>query len=305
MIRVSILQDGSPLPPVHVAKSEIIIGRGVEADVQLTSEAVSRRHARLSRTPEGWQVADLGSANGVYVAAGGAAPERVVIKVVRPGDQLHIESFVLSFEEVQGSAEAANLADQRDMAEPGKETQRTQFISMTDVLAARQAMSQATAETTPPLRAGAAPQIAAAVGTGAAAMSARPASGSLGGPAPAHGPAAGTSGAEGAAVGGTWWVHVSSDRGHARSFTIASKTAQVGAASHCEIRLPEGPKAIVELERAGEGVGLRRLSLWPFPRVQVDGRSVREAILVDGDSFSVGGSEVRIHLRAPPTRVVR
>ena len=45
----------------------VLIGRGNECDVRLDAEAVSRRHARIYYTPEGWRVEDLGSTNGTWV----------------------------------------------------------------------------------------------------------------------------------------------------------------------------------------------------------------------------------------------
>lgn len=44
------------------------IGRSVDNDVVLDGEpTVSRRHAELVRSPEGWAIRDLGSANGTHV----------------------------------------------------------------------------------------------------------------------------------------------------------------------------------------------------------------------------------------------
>ena len=54
MIRVTILQDGVPQATVDTDKTEVIIGRGTEADVQLSTDAVSRRHARLTKSGDGW-----------------------------------------------------------------------------------------------------------------------------------------------------------------------------------------------------------------------------------------------------------
>ena len=39
-----------------------VIGRGATADLSLADPGVSRRHARISRGPDGWVVEDLGSA---------------------------------------------------------------------------------------------------------------------------------------------------------------------------------------------------------------------------------------------------
>jgi diguanylate cyclase (GGDEF)-like protein len=46
---------------------ELIIGRSSDADIQVDRDSVSRRHARIARSGEGWQVFDLQSTNGSYV----------------------------------------------------------------------------------------------------------------------------------------------------------------------------------------------------------------------------------------------
>ena len=53
----------------HYALSaqRIQIGRGSQNDITLIDDAVSRRHALLTRAGSGWSIADLGSANGTRV----------------------------------------------------------------------------------------------------------------------------------------------------------------------------------------------------------------------------------------------
>jgi hypothetical protein len=66
-----------------------VIGRNArDADVVLQDVSVSRRHAMLEHTADGWCISDLGSTNGVYV--NGA---RMVHAVLRPGDTIVIGSF--------------------------------------------------------------------------------------------------------------------------------------------------------------------------------------------------------------------
>jgi pSer/pThr/pTyr-binding forkhead associated (FHA) protein len=303
MIRFTILQDGVPQTPVDTDKTEVIIGRGTEADVQLSTDAVSRRHARLTKSADGWQIADLGSANGVYVATNGGEPERVVIRAVSPGDKLHIESFILSFEELEGGQAAAQEL-KRAAAIENAEAKRTQFISMTDVLAARQAAegeaSKAT-KTKNKKKVVRRPVVKRA-DTGSTIPAANVTPSGAGG----AGPETETDDAAMGADANLWWVYLSSGEGHGRTFTLRDGSAQVGSGSHCEVLLPKGPKSIVALERSGEGVNLKKTaSFLTLTSVRVDGRKVRDAILVDGDTFEVGGFEVRIHLRAPPAKSIR
>src|SRR3954470_9176018 len=60
-------------PGPHLGKrfelnsTAITVGRGHDCDILLDRDAVSRRHARIERIPEGWRVVDLDSTNGSYV----------------------------------------------------------------------------------------------------------------------------------------------------------------------------------------------------------------------------------------------
>jgi pSer/pThr/pTyr-binding forkhead associated (FHA) protein len=44
-----------------------VIGRDTDCDVVLTSRSVSRKHAIIERSGDGWVARDLGSANGLFV----------------------------------------------------------------------------------------------------------------------------------------------------------------------------------------------------------------------------------------------
>ncbi|MFZ9889838.1 MAG: FHA domain-containing protein [Myxococcota bacterium] len=145
MLRVTVTRAGDPFLQVHLPQDEILIGRGEDVDVALPSEAVSRRHARLQKRDGVWQVSDLGAANGVYVLpAGTDNAERVVLRVLAPGDRIQIENFVLLCEEAAGAATAGELP-RVDAPGATATTARTQFISMVDVLAAREAAAAADA----------------------------------------------------------------------------------------------------------------------------------------------------------------
>lgn len=281
MLRLTLTKDGERLAEVDCKKDDIILGRGGEADVSIPSEAVSRRHARLTRRPDGWQVADLGAANGVYVQKRGGSPERVVIERVVPGDRILIESYVITFEEsvdfdaVPARTGFEDLEDESSLA-----NRRTRFISMTDLLEKAEQKPSTAQRAAPPQ---------------ARAPTAAP-------PQPAPAAQASTSAAPAAAAegDGRWWVRLSSLAGHNRVFPIEGTRASVGAGKDCHVKLPNGPERLVELERLGPSVSLKRLGLWPFPRVHVDGRSVKEAVLSDRDGFSVGDFEVTIHLGKEP-----
>ncbi|HEX7529380.1 MAG TPA: FHA domain-containing protein, partial [Thermoanaerobaculia bacterium] len=54
----------------HVFDQQAVVGRDPDCDVPLASHSVSRRHALLEKTTDGWSLRDLGSANGTFL--GGA-----------------------------------------------------------------------------------------------------------------------------------------------------------------------------------------------------------------------------------------
>ena len=68
------------------------IGRSDNADVMLDDVTVSRRHAELFRTPEGWTLRDSGSLNGTYV-------NRTLIDqaVLHGGDEVQIGKYRFVF----------------------------------------------------------------------------------------------------------------------------------------------------------------------------------------------------------------
>jgi pSer/pThr/pTyr-binding forkhead associated (FHA) protein len=261
-LRVKVYRDGEPLHEIDVRKDDIIIGRDRTADIQLSSQAVSRRHARLTRTEGGWQVADMGAANGVYVAREGGEPERIVIKAVRPGDVIVIETFSIKFKEVDDD-EVMSRAGVGQFDESSLVSKRTQFISMVDVLKATDRALL------PPVSDEGAPPIIDEITS---------------------------------ATDAKWWARLESTAGHQRVFAIARARATVGTGPACEIQLPTGPNEIVTLERAGPSISLARLGRWPFPRVVVDGESVKAALLRDGESFSIGDVEISVHLNGAPSK---
>ena len=70
-----------------------VLGRIAEANIQLVSQAVSRRHAQIYCEDDSFFVEDLGSVNGTYLNGNR-------LKTSTPladGDQLKIGDFVLAF----------------------------------------------------------------------------------------------------------------------------------------------------------------------------------------------------------------
>lgn len=70
------------------------IGRSRDCDVVLQDSGVSRRHAEIRPSHEGWTIADLGSTNGVRV---GGRPARGAVPL-HPGDRIELGSTEIVFE---------------------------------------------------------------------------------------------------------------------------------------------------------------------------------------------------------------
>jgi pSer/pThr/pTyr-binding forkhead associated (FHA) protein len=77
---------------------ETRLGRHPESEIMLDDITVSRRHAVIERTAEGYVVADAGSLNGTYVNQ-----ERIDRVVLHHGDELQVGKFrLVLFERTDG-----------------------------------------------------------------------------------------------------------------------------------------------------------------------------------------------------------
>lgn len=79
---------------VELERGELVFGRADEVDVALDNPTVSRRHAAVARTTQGWVLTDLGSANGTWVNG-----KRVTRRVLRHEDQVRLGTAELLFDE--------------------------------------------------------------------------------------------------------------------------------------------------------------------------------------------------------------
>jgi adenylate cyclase len=98
-----------------VEGDEVTIGRDKLNDLVVEDRSVSRRHAKLRRTPEGWRVTDVGSRYGTRINELDHANA-----VLRNGDTIYLHKFPLKFlavgPELAALSEAADpeaAADQR------------------------------------------------------------------------------------------------------------------------------------------------------------------------------------------------
>lgn len=86
-----ILAGPTPGRMITIEGNEAVLGRGRTASARIDDGGLSRQHARIFRSGEGWFVEDLGSTNGTYVAG------LPVIKAVRvkDGDRIQIGQSTL------------------------------------------------------------------------------------------------------------------------------------------------------------------------------------------------------------------
>ena len=74
------------------------LGRHPDSEIMLDDITVSRRHASIERTDEGYVVSDAGSLNGTYVNQ-----ERIDRAVLQHGDELQVGKFrLVLFERADG-----------------------------------------------------------------------------------------------------------------------------------------------------------------------------------------------------------
>ena len=71
-------------------KEEVIIGRADDNDVVLTDRNISRRHLRIRKTPEGYELTDLDSLNGTFVGE-----ERISRQTLESGERFRIGTTLI------------------------------------------------------------------------------------------------------------------------------------------------------------------------------------------------------------------
>jgi hypothetical protein len=92
-VGVLIVRAGSQAGDRFVLDTDITrLGRHPDSEISLDDITVSRRHAEVQHTEQGYAVADSGSLNGTYVNQ-----QRVERAMLQHGDELQIGKFRLVF----------------------------------------------------------------------------------------------------------------------------------------------------------------------------------------------------------------
>ena len=111
-VAILLVHEGnSPKSQWPLAKSAIIIGREVESDIQIDDRQVSRRHAEITRTRQGYMLRDSGSKNGTFL---NGEPVSQQPRLMRNGDSIGIALCAkLTFVEEDATAQIISGQPQR------------------------------------------------------------------------------------------------------------------------------------------------------------------------------------------------
>lgn len=135
------IQLGPELGVVHNLTGDLVtIGRYAGNTIIITDEQVSRHHARLTKTSEGYTLEDLGSSNGLFVNS---------VRVVRPvplssGDLVRLGTSVVMLYEAFESGSVTPIAPrslpsiEARFSRPVSDTSGTVYMKKIDTLPAPQ-----------------------------------------------------------------------------------------------------------------------------------------------------------------------
>lgn len=121
---LNLVDDGVLVKRQELGEGDCVIGRGPDCDWVVNGKQVSRRHARLVRSGDGYVIEDLDSTNGVSV--NGARTRR---HLLRHGDEIGLGGLAIVFDDGSG---IAGVGDTTLAERPGDETIsiRTQYESL-------------------------------------------------------------------------------------------------------------------------------------------------------------------------------
>lgn len=121
--------DGADDQVFIVGDRAVILGRSADCDIVINQESVSRRHARFSRSGDGWKVTDLGSKNGVRVNTFKIDEQRL-----RDGDRIDLGTIRIHVEiGVPPTSRQANVVF-RTEDEPRLHTEALDISGLTSLL---------------------------------------------------------------------------------------------------------------------------------------------------------------------------
>ena len=109
-VAMLLVQEGnSPKTQWPLAKPTTIVGRESDSDVQINDRQVSRQHAEITRTIQGYTLVDLGSKNGTFLNGEPVSREP---RLMRNGDTIGI-ALCAKMTFVEDEATAPVVLDQQ------------------------------------------------------------------------------------------------------------------------------------------------------------------------------------------------
>ncbi len=117
MNEFAIDEEGRPQRLFRLHRPSMVVGRADAVDLVLPDVSVSRRHAQIEETEDGWTIADLGSSNGTLV--NGAEAEKHLLRL---GDVVVIGKFTLTFREMLDGEDTAEELPAPGSWEPEEHT---------------------------------------------------------------------------------------------------------------------------------------------------------------------------------------
>jgi len=129
MPKLSLVLGRRTIGVYDLRQPSILVGRAEDQDIVIDNVSVSREHAKIFRTEDGWSVRDNGSANGTFVNGDPLQGDRPL----QPGDEISIGKFSLFFDKVVGDVEPAAEEAKARTAGPGAGASGTMYIKPGDV----------------------------------------------------------------------------------------------------------------------------------------------------------------------------
>ncbi len=124
MVSILIKQNQQETRRIRLYKTESIIGRTDECDIQLASSRVSRKHARITLENDLYFLEDLGSSNGISLNG-----QKVSRTELLHGDKFDIQDYqleiVIEADEEKGTIPAATIVEVKSVSKEyalGKQT---------------------------------------------------------------------------------------------------------------------------------------------------------------------------------------
>ena len=109
MAHLRLSSSDGPAEVLPLRHERILVGRSRECDLVLPDVLLSRRHAEIARSPDGWVVRDLGSMNGTRLNEERIEGERPLVD----GDVVQVAGWRLAFREAEPGTEFENTPNHR------------------------------------------------------------------------------------------------------------------------------------------------------------------------------------------------